>query len=213
MKKLLLTIASFLYVSGAFAGGGHVATMESKSSPSDEMMVVVHPLLTRDVTCLARESDDDDDDDERKSYRPKGYRGFLDLNGGKGVGEYGKGLTGFTTSHGFQTCPYVFIGVGVGLEYHYEWETLFMPVFGNLHFNFTKTKCSPYLDMKAGYSPIDGTGLYSSASLGVNIQFSPKFGLNIGAVYSLQQAEFTDSYGDSSTEYIQNVGLKFGFEW
>ena len=117
------------------------------------------------------------------SYRPKGYRGFFDVDGGFGVGHSGDGYIGFTTSHGFQTCPYFFIGAGLGVEYHVGWSTVFLPIFGNMHINFLNKRCSPFLDLKGGYSPIDGKGGYMSAAFGVNYQFTPKVGINFSFGY------------------------------
>ena len=54
-----------------------------------------------------------------RGYRPNGYRGFMELGGGPGVGDYGDGFVSFSTSHGGQISPYFFLGAGIGFDYHY----------------------------------------------------------------------------------------------
>ena len=150
------------------------------------------------------------------SYRPKGYRGFFDVDGGFGVGDYGDGYIGFTTSHGFQTCPYFYIGAGLGVEYHVGWETVFLPIFGNMHINFLDKRCSPFMDIKGGYSPVDGKGGYVSAAIGVNYQFTPKIGINFSFGYTMQRADFWYYgyyyYGEEK-ETMHHLGFKLGLEF
>ncbi len=147
-------------------------------------------------------------------YRPKGYRGFFDIDGGFGVKEWGDGYIGFTTSHGFQTCPYFFIGAGMGIEYHVGWETLFMPIFGNMHFNFLDKRFSPFLDIKGGYSPVDGKGGYISTAIGVNYQFTPRIGVNFSFGYTMQRTDvyYLYSYYKGKVK-MHHLGFKLGLEF
>ena len=161
---------------------------------------------------------------ESNSFRPKGYRGFFDLDGGFRVGTYGDGYIGFTTSHGYQTCPYFFIGAGLGVEYHVGWSLTFLPIFGNMHFNFLNKRCSPFLDIKGGYSPVNGKGGYLSTAFGVNYQFTPKVGINFSLGYTMQKADFwfyipyyysgyINYYFYTEKETMHHLGFKLGIEF
>ena len=153
-----------------------------------------------------------------QGYRPNGYRGFVDIDGGFGAGsENGDVYIGFSTSHGYQTCPYFFIGAGLGVQYHFDLETVFMPIFGNIHINFLDNRVSPFLDIKGGYSPVDGKGGYIAPSIGVNYQITPKLGINFSFGYTLQRVKIDYYYGwgyiGSDTESDHELGFKFGLEF
>ena len=47
----------------------------------------------------------------------KGYRGFVDLEYYLSVDEMSKNHIGFSTTHGYQFKPWLFIGAGVGMRY------------------------------------------------------------------------------------------------
>lgn len=157
-----------------------------------------------------------------KTYRPVGYRGFLDVDGGFGVGDWGDGYIGFTTSHGGQTCPYFYIGVGFGALYHVFWETTFLPIFANMRFHFVDKRCSPFLDFKGGYSPLKGKkgkgaeGAYASVAFGVNYQFKPQLGINFSFGYTMQRSEFyivNYYFNKFSKESMHHLGFKLGLEF
>ncbi len=35
------------------------------------------------------------------------------------------------TTHGYQFNPYFFLGAGVGVNYHFNWSTVFIPVYAD----------------------------------------------------------------------------------
>ncbi len=118
-----------------------------------------------------------------------GYRGFVDFGGGVGVGDWGDGRVGFSTSHGYQFCPYFFLGVGVGLNYHTDWDVVEIPIFAHLRSEFLDNAISPFLDVKIGYSPYDGTGVYAEPSVGCRVGVTDKLGLSLGIGYEMQSLE------------------------
>jgi hypothetical protein len=65
-----------------------------------------------------------------------------------------------------------------------------------LRTNFIDKKYTPFLDVKAGYSPVDGMGVYFSPSLGVSFGVSPKCCINFSVGYTMQGAKF-DYYYDN----------------
>ena len=157
---------------------------------------------------------------ETKSYNPRtrGYRGWVETGGAMGLGEYGSGIFSFSTSHGYQFNPYFFLGAGIGVDYHFDWETVFMPIFANARGYFINGKISPFVDAKIGYAPIDGYGVYFSPSIGVSIGVSKKCAVNISIGYNMQQSEaYYFGYQGYSGYYedilIHGLSFKAGFEF
>lgn len=52
-----------------------------------------------------------------------GYRGFADLGYTIGVGDYEFGRFEISTTHGYQVCPYFFVGAGVSFHFMSKYET------------------------------------------------------------------------------------------
>ena len=128
-----------------------------------------------------------------RGYRPNGYRGFMELGGGPGVGDYGDGFVSFSTSHGGQISPYFFLGAGIGFDYHFGWETISIPIFADLRANFLDNWITPYFGAKIGYSVFDITGFYFNPTLGVDFALDSRLGFNFSLGYNLQSA-VVDSY-------------------
>lgn len=91
----------------------------------------------------------------------KGYKGMFDIGYGLGVGDIeGTNRVGFTTIHGYQFNPYVFTGVGIGLNYYHEAEGINIPIFANVRATMPIKKVAPFFDFRIGYSACDVSGLY-----------------------------------------------------
>lgn len=149
-----------------------------------------------------------------------GYRGFVDLGGGVGVGDYGDGIFSVSTSHGYQFNPYLFVGAGLGVDYHFDWETMFLPVFADIRGYFIDSRISPFLGVKIGYSPIDGSGVYFNPSVGASFGMSGNFALNVSLGYNLQRSGmyfyYNSSYGSYSSYEDETLGaitFKVGMEF
>jgi hypothetical protein len=158
----------------------------------------------------------------KNGFRPRGYRGFVELGGATGVGDYGDGVFSFSTSHGYQINPYFYLGLGLGLDYHTSWEIAIVPVFIDIRTNFIDNSISPFFDIKAGHSLFDGAGLYLNPNIGISFSFSPKFALNLGVGCNIQWAEiyydyYSYYYGYSSNYYsdeiLGGISLKLGIEF
>ena len=155
-----------------------------------------------------------------KSPRTNGYRGFVELGGGFGVGD-GDGIFSFQTSHGYQFNPYFYLGAGMGIDYHFDWSTVFMPIFANIRTNFLNKSITPFFDAKIGYSPFDGKGVYFNPSLGVSFGVNKRTALNFSFGYNMQIAKTYDYYYDNYSyqydyEYNQIIGgmcFKLGVEF
>lgn len=150
-----------------------------------------------------------------------GYRGFVDIGYALGVGDYGDGVFAVSTSHGYQFNPYIFVGAGIGVDYHLDYETVFLPIFADIRGYFIDGNITPFVGIKIGYSPVDGYGLYFNPSVGASFGISRKCALNVSIGYNLQRAEIYNyyyspyfySYSSYSNETVGAITFKVGFEF
>ena len=149
------------------------------------------------------------------TYDKTGYKGFIDFGGVIGIGNRGDGAIAVSTTHGYQFNPYFFFGAGIGIEYHMNWETFFIPVFADIKTYFLNKNISPFLGLKAGYSVYDGKGCYINPHIGVTLSSSPRFGMNLTIGYNMQKAKINDrpknikNYKDNMA--INGISIKLGF--
>ena len=78
------------------------------------------------------------------TYDKTGYKGFIDFGGVIGIGNRGDGAIAVSTTHGYQFNPYFFFGAGIGIEYHMNWETFFIPVFADIKTYFLNRIYLPF---------------------------------------------------------------------
>lgn len=158
-----------------------------------------------------------------KSLPTPGYRGFIDVSHSIPIGEWGLSRTGFSTSHGYQICPYFFAGVGVGLNIYERWnpdnnwinhvhtmgdgDPMSLPLFLHLRSEFIKSWISPYIDAKVGYSFVDKAGLYAVATIGARIALKingNEVGFSLGAGFDFQRIH--DVHYMKYFDYFINIG-------
>lgn len=155
----------------------------------------------------------------KKTIDTKGYKGIVELGGGVGVGQYGDEFASLSTSHGYQFNPYLFLGLGVGLDYHFDYETVYIPIFIDARFNFKPIdkKITPYVGMKVGYAFVDDYSAYLSPHIGVKFPISKKLNMSVSAVYSMQRIDVNyysgNSYLYTLSGSMGGVGLKVGIEF
>jgi len=143
-----------------------------------------------------------------------GYRGFVDLGYTLGSGEYKIGRIEFSTSHGYQINPYIFVGAGAGYNYFCtnDADAHGIPVFAHARSEFLRNAISPFFDFKIGYSFLDTDGLYFSPSVGCHIQVSSSIGLNVSFGYTFQNVSYEyDGYSDSVN--CGGISFKFGIDF
>lgn len=120
----------------------------------------------------------------------KGYKGMFDIGYGLGVGDLeGTNRVGFATTHGYQFNPYVFTGVGLGLNYYHEVESINIPIFANVRATMPIKSIAPFFDFRIGYSAGDVSGLYLSPSVGIRAAIGNKAGLTFSLGYEVQKCE------------------------
>ena len=86
----------------------------------------------------------------------KGYRGFFDLEFYKSIDAISEDHFGFSTTHGYQFKPWLFVGAGAGMKISHnkhckhdfgkKTDFYMFPVFADVRFDLLKSKFSPYLD-------------------------------------------------------------------
>lgn len=139
------------------------------------------------------------------------YKGFVDLGYTFGVGN-GRGLDKitFTTSHGAQVLPFLYIGAGAGFNYYYDWASFCVPIFANIRTEISQLPISPFFDFKIGYSILDIQGLYLSPSIGCRFNVTDNCGLNIGLGYVVQKANLYYDGWDFGNINVGGLCLKVG---
>lgn len=143
----------------------------------------------------------------------EGYRGFFDIGYAYGYRDdnlFGRAL--FTTSHGYQFCPYGFFGVGFGTAYLHNPGTVSVPVFAHLRSDLLNNSITPFVDVKVGYSFTDVEGLYFSPSLGCRFRVAKRVGLNLSLGYTLQKSSVYVLFWQVDTK-IDAITFKFGIDF
>lgn len=134
---------------------------------------------------------------QERIWRPKGYRGFIDI-GPAYETNYGGVLASFNTTHGFQFNPHFFGGVGAGATYFQEIagndSDFYIPFYADFRYSILKSRITPFVDLKIGgaYSTNESEiQTYGSGFLGCHFSFTPHFGLNLSL--GLEMLEYTDT--------------------
>ena len=166
----------------------------------------------------------------------KGYRGFVDLEFYKSIDALSEDHFGFSTTHGYQFKPWLFVGVGTGMKIshnkHYETNNYgkkkdyyMFPLYADLRFDLLKNRYSPYLDCRIGYTLGDKAyGIMFNPSMGCRIGLSDKLAINASLGYSLQSTDLVVFiHGYSSITHRDNgnwqnnpyhcLSIKLGIEF
>lgn len=105
-----------------------------------------------------------------------------------------------TYTGGYQFSPAFFVGVGAGASYWYSSsaasqtsEKIGVPIFANARYEMrTDSKFSYFIDVRAGYSVVDISGMYIAPYVGARLALGENFGLNLGIGYELQKIKDVD---------------------
>ena len=159
--------------------------------------------------------------DTKKLRRSRGYQGFLDFGGFFPIGKDGDGGYSIYTTHGYQINPYIFVGAGIGGDYHFGWEIISIPIYGDFRANFLNKAITPFFDVKLGHSVLKRQSLYFSPGLGLSIRRNNRVALTFSIDYNLQIANITRSgFDDRENHYyydyeanIGSISFKLGVEF
>ena len=130
----------------------------------------------------------------------KGYRGFFDLEFYKYIDANSENHFGFSTTHGYQFKPWLFVGAGAGMKishnkhikkgYGIKGDFFMFPVFADMRFDLLKSKFSPYLDCRVGYTLGNSAyGVMFNPSLGCRMGLTDRLAINASLGYSTQSTD------------------------
>ncbi len=146
------------------------------------------------------------------------YRGFVGASYIVDAGDIGLDRAYLWTSHGCQINPYLYAGVGVGVncwfDDDFENDSWSVPVFahvrGEWHKAFHKN-ISPYVETKIGYSFADCEGFYFAPQIGCHFYFGhSKTGISVGVGYTLQNCKYNYYYnGHYWNDNLNANGVEF----
>lgn len=165
-----------------------------------------------------------------RHYLVRGYRGFVDggLYAGGCVSDgQSSSFTriGFSTTHGAQVNPRIFVGGGLGVQFQTGDDLVkafdaLMPIYAAFRFDFLDRKISPFASARAGgfvslssesYESLGGS--YINVNFGIRLR---RLNLSVGyenmlASYSIDDIylENADSDGTINT-FVFRIGADLG---
>ena len=133
-------------------------------------------------------------------WRPRGYRGMVDLGYNLNIDDTHMKISTLTTTHGYQFNKYLFLGIGIGLSqmtYKMEDKTVIFndnysfSVFADARVYLLKHNISPVIGGRVGYDVTGFKQWFGYPSAGVDFSFSPRFGvwLMVGYYYEKYNLE------------------------
>lgn len=143
-----------------------------------------------------------------------GYKGIVELGYQIGVGDFGMDRIKLNIINGYQVNQNFSIGIGTGLRYYTDAESLLVPIFADFRGNLIlDSKISPYLSLGLGYSfdatdSFGGVGFLLNPTVGVSFMVSDKSAMNIGLGYEMQK--ISDDYLSINTGGFDiSIGISF----
>ncbi|MBE6322083.1 MAG: hypothetical protein E7073_03555 [Bacteroidales bacterium] len=136
----------------------------------------------------------------KKNFRHKGYRGFVDLGGFVGLDDAFDSYSAFmfSTSHGYQFCPWIFLGGGFGVNsYSYSGNAIFTDELGS----------------QFGWSPYKGTGTFVPFYIDVRVspignkRVTPFFGMKLGYSVSTMEKPNGGNVGGFYHQYSAGISV------
>lgn len=143
-----------------------------------------------------------------------GYKGIVELGYQIGVGDFGMDRIKLNIINGYQVNQNFSIGIGTGVRYYTDAESLLVPIFADFRGNLIlDSKISPYLSLGIGYSfdatdSFTGVGFLLNPTVGVSFMVSDKSAMNIGLGYEMQK--ISDDYLSINTGGFDiSIGISF----
>lgn len=143
----------------------------------------------------------------------KGYRGFVDVEYFLSIDAMSKGRFGFSTSHGYQVLPYLYVGAGAGMQFITNMRTMAdggtahktfvpIPVFADVRLDLYKNKISPFLDVRVGKVFGDKAfGMMLNPSVGCRYELKNNLALNLSVGYSMQSTDLAPIWGEMTIHH------------
>lgn len=146
----------------------------------------------------------------------RGFRMFIEYGYMVGIGQTKNNKMEILTSLGYQFNPIFYIGAGSGGTLSLNDKDHSLPIFINGRMNFLDEYTTPYIDVKTGYSVLEGRGFYFSASAGVSFTKKGKHAFNLGLTCTSQNVKYYEwEKGTQITirEAQHGLGLRIAFEF
>jgi len=146
----------------------------------------------------------------------KGYRAFVDLEYYLSIDAQSRDHFGFSTAHGYQLKPYLFVGAGAGMKISHKQhfkdtfgqkaDFYMFPVFADVRLDLLKNKYSPYLDFRVGYTLGNKAyGMMFNPSIGCRIGLTDKLAMNASLGYSMQSTDIVvRTYGENAIKHLDH---------
>jgi len=127
------------------------------------------------------------------------------------------------TVHGYQFNPYLFAGIGAGIELYCGDKTTagstehaeYIPLFADVRGYLLKGRISPYADAKIGYQfacDNGGGGLYCAPEIGCRFGLARHCAITVSAEYIVQNTQ-SDSFGNGYDPNTGGFAIKLGVEF
>lgn len=141
----------------------------------------------------------------RTDFHDKGYRSFLEAAGGASFWGWRYGSDMFSLDHiqGYQWCPYLFTGMGVGARYnteneYHDFPPLIFPLFANIRVNFSQKIVAPFFSSSVGHSfswrdGLAPSGWMAAANFGARLALRKTHAIHWSFGYELQRFRITES--------------------
>lgn len=137
------------------------------------------------------------------------YIGSIELQAGKDNSE-NIPCVGFTTVHGVQFNPHIFLGGGISVnQYTKRQIQTHIPVFGDIKVNVLKTRLNPYLDIRGGYNFVKYDGLFLAPGIGMDYRVDRWTSVNVRYSYMLQLTSKQDHVTTGYASHMFVVGYSF----
>lgn len=151
-----------------------------------------------------------------------GYHGYVSTNSAIFFPDYLQ--IGFSTTHGIQIHPNLFIGGGFALNFVEDKNggEIYMPIYTELRTNLGENLAQFSAGTRIGLSISNDIGFYWYLDAGLRLGFSPKFALHITPFVELQPLSSSEYvYNTLSSSYLYTykwiltcaTGLRIGFEF
>ena len=146
----------------------------------------------------------------------RGYRGFVDLEFNLSNDNVSEDYYGFSTSHGYQLKPWLFLGAGAGMKISHKKHRTdlrtpkedinMFPVFADVRLDLLKSRFSPFLDCRVGHTLGNKAfGLMVNPSLGCRIGLTNKLAINVTFGYCMQSTDIIAlDYGDTVIKHLDD---------
>lgn len=138
----------------------------------------------------------------------RGYRGFVEseslfvpnlgfLVGGGGESDF---WTGFSTTHGYQINPHLFVGAGMSclwvfndIDYHTDTPKIkYLPLFADVRTDLRFDRFTPFADLRMGYNLLRHGAFSGALTLGYRFDWGRRVALNLALGVNLRGQRYED---------------------